>query len=171
MSEPLVCAFKLTEEELCGMPMYAHAHRCVSGAPHEPSRYCHPFVRPEAASYWCAHCKQQVHAQHVCGEAAASDPEPRDCVCPTVMDGPNYSLQIIPECPWHSRPGQSSNTDSSPAEPMALEVERRNFEKWANAKGTVGNSWNGEYYENFLHETAWQSWQARAALEHVRSIS
>ncbi len=43
---------------------------------------------------------------------------------------------------------------------MTDEIERARFEKWANAKGTMGNSWNGEYYENKLHDAAWQSWQA-----------
>lgn len=43
--------------------------------------------------------------------------------------------------------------------------EREAFEKWANAKGTMGNSWNGECYDNILHESAWQAWQAARAAE------
>ena len=41
-----------------------------------------------------------------------------------------------------------------------MSESRERFEKWANAKGTMGNSWNGEYYQNNLHEAAWQAWQA-----------
>ena len=41
--------------------------------------------------------------------------------------------------------------------------EREAFEAWANAKGTMGNSWNGECYDNILHESAWQAWQAARA--------
>ena len=37
---------------------------------------------------------------------------------------------------------------------------RERFETWANEKGTFGNSWNGDLYENPLHQAAWQGWQA-----------
>jgi len=45
------------------------------------------------------------------------------------------------------------------------QAARQKFEKWGNAKGAhVERSWNGEYYENRLVESAWQGWQA--ALDH-----
>ena len=39
---------------------------------------------------------------------------------------------------------------------------RERFQVWANAKGAhVEASWNGEFYENRLVESAWQGYKAR----------
>jgi len=54
------------------------------------------------------------------------------------------------------------------------EATREAFEKWGNAKGAhIERSWNGEFYENRLVESAWQGFQAGAessadALEQAR---
>ena len=50
--------------------------------------------------------------------------------------------------------------------------ERERFQKWGNAKGAhIESSWNGEFYENKLVESAWQGWQARASEESDGWIS
>ncbi len=44
------------------------------------------------------------HSRFATGEVSeAPEPTSKDCICPTVMEGPNNSLQILPECRWHGR--------------------------------------------------------------------
>ena len=149
-------------------PTEAGAGRCrTCGSPKRAIKLC-PLCFLNANHARQLHedhpeCDDLWHAGHTQTEASAA---PR-CICPTVMDGPNYSLELVDSCPVHGKAAPLPDAEPGSARELLAKwrdgsISQQKAHRQIVCAESVTDACLlfGEAYAE--HHAASQSWRVRA---------